>query len=205
MARRAGRGYTKEPWPCCGEKPGEYGRPKVGVCGECSKLIAEGKAARAKAEAERQAGEVQPYHYNERPYAAPGYYGLGIPGIDYSTEERVDLMANLRDAQFELVHAVSLPATPTTPARPGNPKAWKNTETWPHVFSVKCDKHDWAILVLMRPAVREAVDRFDQAARAAIAAAYANGKRDGHSLLMRLASGDMAMADFDRTIKRDSE
>lgn len=198
--RRAARGYTHDPYECCGASGGPYGRPKGRICDDCKKLIADGKAAREKAAAEREAGAMQPYRYHEARWAAPHYYGYGVPKGDAEENDLdamgrpLDLENALQAAIYELTHAVSEPAPATTPPYAG--EDWN--EPWPHVIEgADRERHDWVTLILLKPTVRNALTKLDRVIRKVLPATYLAGKAEGRNVLYGLAKGEVSMDDFD--------
>lgn len=197
--RRAYRGFTHEPYECCGKDPGPRGRPKRTICRECGQLIEDGKALRQQTSQQVASGDRGLYRFHERDYAVPGYYSPGLSS---------DHQRTLQAALFGLVQAAAMPAPVTAPpyANSGQREEddWE-PEAWPHVLTVKQDRHDWGSLVLLPPAVRDAIDRFDQAIRAALASTYQAGKKDGRSVLLGLATGEVSLADFDEALLTGQE
>lgn len=203
--RRAWRGHTHDPWPCCGKPPdGSSGRPKDGICRDCQQLIEEGKAARAATAAKK---DLVPFHWTERDYGFPGYYSS-----EYRFPNTGDHHDQLKAAMFNLVNAAATPAPGDTPRlspnytmRPSymNPsKMERDYAAWPMVLTVKTDHNSWSWdkLVLMPEALRNAIDQMDQTVRAVLGAVFQEGKERGSSLLHQLASGEKTLADFEEGI-----
>lgn len=199
--RRASRGNTHDPYPCCGKDGGSWGREKNSICSDCKALIEEGKRARAKAEAERVSGQLQPFNWCERDYASPGYYGL----VQYR-EQKDDHQKALQSAVFGLVAAVAVPKTPTTPAAENTDH--KNWKDWPRLLDYKRKggyTQDWQQVVLLAPKTRDAINQLDKVIRAVLKENYVAGKARGLSILQGLASGDVTITDFDDALLTPEE
>ncbi len=214
--RRAYRGYTFDPWPCCGAVGENWGggqRPKdQAVCPSCQDLIEAGKAARAAAEGQ----QLQTYHWVEVYYAVPNYYG------DYRFPNG-ELHARLEKAIFNIVASVAVVAPADHPRESPEVIGEKPDffdkrkkvpvfKEWPDVLKAQSNnvRRDWPQMVLMPKAARDAINNLDQVIRDLIPAMYQEGKEQGGSLLLALASGEKTTADFeagmaDKRLKKSRE
>jgi hypothetical protein len=207
MKRRALPGHTHDPYECCGKEAGNYGRPKGRICDACGELITEGKRAR---EALQGQG-LQVYRWVSRDYAWPAYYS--VPGRFSGGASGSSAHDVLRTAVFDLVQRVSTPAPAGTPHQAPTfivQKRWDGRkeriyDDWPLVIPVKGDWHDWRCLVLMAPAVRDAIVQLDAAIRVALEDRYETGKDHGSSLLFALAHGEKTIADYEEQRKPERE
>lgn len=204
--RRCHAGYTREKWPCCGREP-DGQRQKGTICAECAALIADGKIAREKLrEVPRDV-----VHWTEVNYGFPGYCG------DWEFRSPSDAHERLKRALFALANAVSVPAPSDTPRHAPTyrmvDRSWggrgkeRQHDAWPRLLSVEArgDSRSWDRLVLIDPTVRQALEEFDLAVRAALADVYAEGKARGRSVLYGLATGETSMADFDDALMTRAE
>jgi hypothetical protein len=204
--RRASRGCTHEPYPCCGAEPGAYGRPKGTICRDCESLIADGMAARAAAATAQEAGQRQVFRWTSQKHGWPRFYGAGCqwPAGDGLDDALVD-------AFWQLVTLVADPAPADTPR--DSPKyemvarAWSKGKErqylpWPMVLS-EGGYGSWSFeqLVLLPANVQQALDTLHQAIKAALGGVYQEGKERGGSALLRLASGELSLQDFDDTLR----
>lgn len=199
--RRAAKGCTHEPYECCGKEPESgYGRRKGQICGECRSLIEDGRRFRS----EKKQQELEVFGWTSRDYAFPGYYG----DYDFGYENGRDVRDDLEKALFELVNVVAIDAPGDTPRQSPAYEMRKYVGhgpqrhhlPWPYVLTVPPHNHDswsWGRLVLINPAIRNAIDKLDQKIRAALTHAYNSGKQNGGSILRQLASGDMSLTDFE--------
>lgn len=210
--RRASRGCTHDPWPCCGTEPGSYGRPKEGICKDCQALIEEGKAARQKAAVAKDAGELRVFNWTSVDYGWPRFYKA-----DCQFPHTPDFHEQLGDAFFAVVNAVSQAAPADTPHQ--SPKYEMVARTygdggkerrylpWPWVVSEKGHHDSWSfgIRVLMNPAVQQALDHLHKQISAALGGVYHEGKQRGASLLHGLVTGELSQADFDDGLLSSAE
>jgi hypothetical protein len=145
----------------------------------------------------RTAGR-HPVWWHERDYATPGYYGLDLAPIDYTSTDRRDYQKELQGAMHALVLAVSVKAPATTPWDTGEKDDRGYSIGWPHALNEPGrNSGDFRELRLMAPAVREAINRIDAVVRAAIQATYWYGKAQGRDVLGGLAKGEITLNDFD--------
>ena len=179
--RRASRGCTYDPYPCCGKPASEHGgRLKNRICDDCKKLIETGRDALKAAREDR--GEEN-FTWVSQPHFWPMYYG------PHELSDRT--RRGLSNAMYELVNTLS------TVVR--NPP-WSRGERAPKVIDVRQDRYEreGTITVSMKPEVRERLHELDGMIRKALAETHEDGKRRGRSALLNLAAGELSIADFDK-------
>lgn len=204
--RRAHKGYTKEPYECCGKEAGLGGRPKRQICQECRNLISEGKTARELRLQSVERNELGTYNWTQQHYAWPGYYGpWDFPHGSGAKDE-------LTHAMFDLVNLLAPDAPKGTQAvkayQPRDRQGYESPIPWPPVIERDGhheDRYDWKKLVIMRPEVRDAINRLNLAVRGALAAVYQEGKTRGGSILFGLASGETTMHDYEAAMLTPEE
>lgn len=135
--------------------------------------------------------------WTEKHYAWPKFYGSDA---DLPT----DVHERLSRAFFDLVNLVTVPAPAGTPQHSPDPvdhPSWKGqTKDWPFMLTGRADQFEWRTLRLANPAVRDGLDQLHQAIKAALGVTYHNGRNSGASILHRLATGDLALTDFDEAL-----
>ncbi|MCY4635091.1 MAG: hypothetical protein OXG04_11420 [Acidobacteria bacterium] len=190
--RRARRGCTYDPWPCCGKViTWNGGRPKGTICPACSRLIRLGE------DAEKRTRETDTgiYTWAEQSHWWPRYYG------PYSFEQR-DTAEKLAQAMFDLIEAVSVLRETR---EHGYGSLGKSGQSEGPVL--ECIGEDGrprryesggTALVHIPRAVRERLDNLDANIRTALREAYAEGNRRGRSILRQLAAGEMSLSDFEK-------
>ena len=188
--RRARRGCTYDPWPCCGkETTWDGGRPKGAICPECNRLIRLGK------DAEKRSRETDTgtYTWAKESHWWPRYYG------PYSFEQH-DTANNLAEAMFDLIEAVSV-------LRENRKYGGYGASDHSEGPVLECigengrpDRYEsgGTALVHIPRAVREHLDKLDANIRTALREAYSAGNRRGRSILRQLAAGEMSLRDFEK-------
>ncbi len=187
--RRCPPGYTHDLYECCGKDPGVYGRPKGQICSTCAGLIEDGRRARALVPK-----GLETLQWTSVPYGWPCFYSCKAQFLDGLSSS--DARDRLRDAFWRLVNVATTPAPSDTPH--GDPS--KGHEPWPRLLSVKGSGYNsWSFetLVACCPEIRKGLDELHQAIMAALNDVYAAGKRNGRSVLLGLASGEVSVRDFD--------
>lgn len=200
--RRAFRGYTHDPFDCCGKEAGVHGRAKATICPDCKALIAEGKAAR-----ERVPKGLTPRLWTSADYGWPRFYGTGA-----------DLPSDAHDALakafWRLANLITVPApADTEPFSPelGEPDyrtGERRNLPWPRLLTVKGQSHDswsWAKMILVDPDTADTLDALHRAITDALSVVWDRGKERGGSALHGLASGEMSLSDFDDTLAPEAE
>ena len=198
---RASRGYTHNKWPCCGKAPGEYGRPKAGICDVCVELIDLGKASLIRA---RLAGEKN-YTWTEQPHWWPGYYGPYDFLDDGHFAKRDSSRERLIDAMFELVQCVS---TPTESTR--NRTYISSIKTEGPVIDAKHlsridSGYQGTTTVMLKENVRDRINDLDATIRLALQSVFKQGLHKGGSALFQLAAGELTTDDFNRKVGLDDD
>ncbi len=168
----AKRAGSQKPCPGCGEI--RSNRRTSEVCWQCEKDLAYAKRVRQELAA---AGEAIIVSFGDRDYAN-GYI---------STRDR-ESGNRLRELMFNLAKSVSVPA---------------------NVFHAdmenllgKDDGSSMRTYASMNLKTARVINILYGAIQEALKAEYEAGKVDGHNLLMRLASGDLAMNEFDKIVKK---
>ena len=178
-ARRASRGHTHDPWPCCGTVARqEHGRPKGGICDDCQRLVRLGKATLTRQD---KAGE-RTCRWAERSHDWAQYYG------DYEFTKH-DTGEELARAMYELANTLTTPLEQNAPWRSEGIEKLLDCEGSP-------TRYDEYVLVSVDPAVRDRLNVLDAKLRRALESAHQAGKNEGQSILRQLASGDMSVNDF---------
>lgn len=138
--------------------------------------------------------KLKAFTWVERSYAAPGFYGP----FDLSGDKR----EILRDAWVKVVDLLT-ERVPDGYPRHG-PK--KDDGRWPVVTperknSLYSTGLDWSKTVFMLPEAQKALADCRWAILDALEECYAYGRHLGGSSLLRLASGELSLTDFDETIR----
>ena len=180
-------GYTHDPWACCQKEAPKRGRPKTDICYDCKKLIAIGKDA-LKRDADNEIGK---YCMETSESNWVRYYG------------EFDMPHSVRDqlskAMFSLAQSLS-------EDRPDIIR-WED----PPPFLIEADgksRHTWYSNVRVRRMarkVRDLVTALDAAIRAALVAVHKDGRERGGSALLRMASGEITLDDFDQRIENRTQ
>ena len=193
---RASRGFTHDKWPCCGEEPGGYGRPKASICNECNELIKLGKES---VERSRLSG-VKAYTWARERHWWPGYYGHYDFSNDGHSFRRNGSRDSLTDAMFALVGCLF------TTAKDGD-KYFRSIKTEGRLLECKKtrSKYDGTKAVLMNAETRDRLNDLDAAIRRALENVYKEGLSKGGSALLQLAAGDLTTHDFNRKIGLDED
>ena len=185
--RRASPGCTHDPWPCCQKPASEYGgRPKNTICNECKALINTGRDAIARAQ--NTGDEV--YSWALEPHWWSQYYGpyeFSYGGGD----------TRLANAMYALVTALATPVHGKIDYRRRVPRVLEGgiEDIW---------KRHWEgqAPFQMKAATRDHLNELDSAIRAALEDTYAEGKNRGRSALLQLATGELSIMDFDKTVAK---
>lgn len=176
--RRASRGCTRDPYPCCGAVAPQ--RPKsAGLCPECRGLIADGR--RYREEAAQAAAAV--YRFRSVDYA------LFYTSVAFESND--PLSRELQTAIFQMGQAISAPYHgPYVPDPP------------PLLDSDSDNAWESRAVVQAKPSQRDALSALVEVVRRCLAEARASGIRRGRSLLLGLASGDMSTTAFDAAVEK---
>jgi hypothetical protein len=175
---------TRKPCPACGRPMGH--RPKDGVCRRCQNLLQ--RAILAILEDVTKTGEValkvKSYGYREGDYSI----GMRFDGPRYSLEEWFQKLVLLVSRPAEDVEEEWLTHGRILPSAAGHSSDYRGP---------------WRLFV---PAVAEALEKLDQAIRAALIDASATGRERGANILASLASGEITVDELNRqTIGRRKE
>jgi len=193
---RASRGYTHDPWPCCGKDSGsKRGRPKQGICWDCKQLIADGQLWRNQQNAKPGLGL---FTWTSTNYGWPRFYGARCEWPNHGHPESQRHV--LENAFFALANLlVDTPGGDMLTAW-GSPRSGERA---PFLLSDRGhDSWSWSRTVMARKDVQAALDGLHQAIRDALGLVYLEGKERGSRLLVQLANGEKTLADFeDRVVK----
>ena len=198
--RRASRGSTHDPYPCCGADPEtDYGRPKGGICRVCLEYIEMGKESEKRS---ALAGD-KPYTWAREAHWWPGYYGQ----YDFSDEDRRDFRSRtgaqdvLTDSMYVLVNELS---TPAKGAVLDERYFAPNVKTMGRLLDCKQThaRYDGTMAVMINQGIRDRLNNLDAAIRRALESVYKEGLRKGGSVLLQLAGGDLTVNDFNRKTGR---
>jgi hypothetical protein len=210
--RRVPASYTRKPWPCCGSEAWRRPADKV-ICPDCTQLMDEARAARAAIAAEiATPGGRVPYGWTSQRHGWPRYYDSRFHFT--STHDDDDPSRRLEAAFMALVGLLSTPAPADTPSESprtstrrrgfdGRVEAYRLP--WDMVIDDGLERHrdkwSFTMLVLMDPAVRDALSALHASIKDALADTYTAGKERGSSVLQALAAGEASMADYNAALE----
>jgi hypothetical protein len=167
---KARTGWTKAPCHGCGRRGDYRGREKDKLCGECQKLLAEAQELK---EGLAKTGETNPYLLPWAPHAF-----AYIPHCNFQSASD-----EFQRHCWNLLIYLGI----------SDGDAWSSTLR-PAVDGSDHGGRDRVIR--LPPVVREAINGMFQSARKATEEAFENGRRNGQSLMLGLARGEVSMERF---------
>lgn len=173
------RGYTKKPCHGCGEVPKDYhGRPTEGVCGDCADLLRFARLQKTQlATTENLETFLFPESYYRLPY-------LSHVKTAFRGDERkpADVFSQ---TYLQLLHRLGRITENRVPFTIRN---------YPHVI----EGSEGSDVGVMDRDTRRYLNSIYQAVVAMLKEAYEAGKKDGRSLIVGLAAGDVSIETFNR-------
>lgn len=164
-------GYTKAPCHGCGST---FGRPKDGLCQDCSQVLREAKAAQA-ARAEALSRSTGVYRTTQRGYA--------MPYVQHDSDSKI------RNPLLEISKRLSVHVP------------WNSAHD-PQPLWLGKQRYDFEEYREFEAGTAELLRQLWAAIQAALNNAHADGAESGRNLLMGLASGKITNDEFNTTAAR---